>query len=205
MLTRRWQKCLRDLHSHAGGQGVFKWCLIWPQNVKTRLVREDNSESIFNSPNVSTWQVNQMENQVRFNSFVNIHSRQLSDIIILVQIRSKIMSFEGTGKKKIWEPKGCAERKTLKQRIFTHLEDFGEKPRTNPLAGEVIEACQTREGTDEGSVGGRTHPAHLEPNNTRTNRTKSSPYLTNELQHEDKEEMVMCPVMGNASKTKRWL
>lgn len=62
--------------------------------------------------------------------------------------------------------------------FFTHLEDFREKPRTNPLAGEVIEACQTREGTDEGSVGGRTHPPHLEPNNT---RTKSSPYLMNML------------------------
>lgn len=44
---------------------------------------------------------------------------------------------------------------------MTYFEDIREKSRANPLAGEVIEACETGEGTDEGSVGRRPHPAHL--------------------------------------------
>lgn len=50
------------------------------------------------------------------------------------------------------------ERKSL---ISTHLEDIREESRANPLTGEVIKACKTGEGTDEGSVGWWPHPAHL--------------------------------------------
>lgn len=37
--------------------------------------------------------------------------------------------------------------------ISTHLEDIREESGADPLTGEVIEACETGEGTDEGPVG----------------------------------------------------
>lgn len=37
--------------------------------------------------------------------------------------------------------------------ISTHLEDIREESRADPLTGEVIKACKTGEGTDEGSIG----------------------------------------------------
>lgn len=46
--------------------------------------------------------------------------------------------------------------------VFTDLEDIGKESRADPLAGEVIEASETGEGTDQGSVGRRPHSPHLE-------------------------------------------
>ena len=46
--------------------------------------------------------------------------------------------------------------------ISTHLEDIREESRADPFTGKIIKARETGKGTDEGSVGGWTHPAHLE-------------------------------------------
>lgn len=44
----------------------------------------------------------------------------------------------------------------------TDLEDVGKESRADPLAGEVVEASEAGEGTDQGSVGRRPHSPHLE-------------------------------------------
>lgn len=46
--------------------------------------------------------------------------------------------------------------------VSTNLEDIGKESRADPLAGEVIEASETGESTDQCSVGRRPHSPRLE-------------------------------------------
>lgn len=62
------------------------------------------------------------------------------------------------------QPEEPLERKVSV--LSTHFEDIREESGADPLTGEVIEACETGEGTDEGSVGRGPHPAHLENTGT---------------------------------------